>query len=397
MAPSLTEITLVAPMLDLFIMDTATKLDGPKRSLWSVSNNYRLRTASYILISTGLALHMASVGAATLTWTLLLMHFLLLPHLLYWRAMRAPDPSSAELANLLIDALLIGVWIGALHFPLWPSFSMAIGCMMNITNNRGGKGVLPCLLALSTGILAGIGLAGFSLSPHTTWPTTAFCIVGIALYLITTANVSNRRNQQLRAARENLRLGEQALQQQLAEIQVLQAKLKEQAVHDALTGLFNRRYLDTIVPHELARCARDRAPLCLMMMDIDHFKQVNDTYGHQGGDEVLKALAQLLTDSVRASDVACRYGGEEFLLVLPNMPVENALLRAEQWRASFAALAVEFAGACIESTVSIGIACFPDDGCDPAVLIRCADLALYRAKALGRNQVVLFATQLVPA
>jgi diguanylate cyclase len=227
--------------------------------------------------------------------------------------------------------------------------------------------------------------------------------IGTAAYLIATGNASSVRNHQLRAAREKLRLGEQALhatndllQHQLAEIQVLQDRLKEQAVRDPLTGLFNRRYLDTIVPHELARCARDGAPLCLMMMDIDHFKHVNDRHGHQGGDAVLTALATLLTDSVRVSDVVCRYGGEEFLLVLPNMAAPNALLRAEQWRAAVAATSVEFGGARIGATVSIGIACYPDDGCASDVLTRCADLALYRAKALGRNQAVLFAPEMAP-
>lgn len=385
-------------------MDSAIpRPDESKRLHWTVGTNYKYRTASFFLIFIGVGLHLNGKGASTTLWTMLALQFLLYPHVLYLRARRCADPQKAELDNLLLDALLIGMWVAVLHFPLWPTFSMWMGCTLNITINKGWKGMLPAMLLFLSGIVIAIAIVGFSFEPATGGPTTALSFVGTAAYLIATGNASSVRNNQLRAAREKLRLGEQALhvnndllQQQLAEIQVLQDKLKEQAVRDPMTGLFNRRYLDTIVPHELARCGRDGVPLCLMMMDIDHFKHVNDTYGHQGGDEVLKALAGLLIDSVRASDVACRYGGEEFLLLLPNMPVANALLRAEQWRAAFAASAVEFGGARISATVSIGIACYPDDGCTGDVLTRCADLALYRAKAQGRNRVVLFAASMAP-
>ena len=374
-----------------------------KRLHWTVRTNYTYRTLSFFLIFVGVGLHLNGKGASATLWTLLALQFLLSPHLLYWRARRSADPQQAELNNLLLDALLIGMWVAVLHFPLWPTFSMWMGCTLNITINKGWKGMLPALLLFLSGILIATAIVGFGFEPATAWPTTAISFLGTAAYLIATGNASSVRNQQLRAAREKLRLGEQALhasndllQQQLAEIQILQDKLEEQAVRDPMTGLFNRRYLDTIVPHELARCARDRVPLCLMMMDIDHFKHVNDTYGHQGGDEVLKAFAGLLMDSVRVSDVACRYGGEEFLLLLPNMSLENGLLRAEQWRAAFATRAVEFGDARISATVSIGIACYPDDGCVGDVLTRCADLALYRAKAEGRNRALRFSSRKAP-
>ncbi len=391
-------------MLDSFPMDThSPQLDASKGPHWTVRINYHYRAGSFFLIFIGLALHLHARGAGMVLWTLLALQFLVYPHLLYWRAARAADSQKAEMNNLVLDALLLGMWVGALHFPLWPSFSLWMGCSLNITINKGWRGMLPAMAAFCSGILVGVAIVGFQFLPDTGWPTTAVSIFGMAVYVVVTGNASSVRNRQLRATREKLRLGEQAmqaanetLQQQIGEIQVLQGKLKEQAVRDPLTGLFNRRYLDTIVPHELARCARDGVPLCLMMMDIDHFKHVNDTYGHQGGDEVLKTLGTLLIDSVRVSDVACRYGGEEFLLVLPNMPVTNALLRAEQLRAVFAKQAVEFGGEQIRVTVSIGIACYPADGCTGDVLIRCADLALYRAKAEGRDRVLLFAPEMVP-
>ena len=363
---------------------------------WIVRTNYRLRAASFALIFIGLALDLYTKGAGERMWTLLVLQFLIYPHLLYWRASHARDPQLAELNHLLLDSFLIGMWVAALHFPLWPTFTMGLSSLLNLTMTSGWKGTLRSLFAFVVGVLVAVTLFGFQFSPETGGPTTAIAMLGTACYLIAVGLTSHDRNQQLRATREKLRQGEHALQQQLAEIQILQDKLKDQALHDPMTGLFNRRYLDTIVPHELARCARDRVPLCLMLMDIDHFKRVNDTYGHQGGDEVLKGLAALLTDSVRVSDVACRYGGEEFLLLLPNMPVAVALQRAEQWRTAFAATQLRFGGASIGATVSIGIACYPGDGDTAEALTRSADLALYRAKERGRNCVVLFDAHMVP-
>jgi diguanylate cyclase (GGDEF)-like protein len=198
------------------------------------------------------------------------------------------------------------------------------------------------------------------------------------------------RNLQLRTIREDLRASEKILSQQLSDIKVLQSKLQEQASRDPLTALYNRRYMDTIAGREIARCNRDHQPLAVMMVDVDHFKKVNDTYGHPGGDEVLKMLSALFLEKVRASDVPCRYGGEEFLLLMPGMSAEIALARANQWRCSFAERTVLSGGVSIQCTISIGVAVYPDHGENMETLIQSADLALYRAKQQGRNRVVLF-------
>jgi len=368
----------------------------PNRSLWFVKNNYRLRAISFFLVFIGLGAEMWHRGSSATTWSLLALQFLVYPHLLYWRAMRAPEPHRVEVENLFLDSFFIGLWVAALGFPLWPSFTLWLASSLNITVSKGLKGLRFSTFAFFTGALISVAVFGFRFSPDTVWQSTAIMVVGISLYPLAIGNAAYGRNQQLRATREKLRLGEQtlnsanqSLHEKLAEIQILQAQLKEQAIRDPLTGLFNRRYLAALAPSELARCERERQPLCLMMMDIDHFKHVNDTFGHQGGDEVLKALAKLLSDSVRISDVACRYGGEEFLLLLPNMPTDIALLRAEQWRAAFERMTVYADGKEIKATLSIGISCFPDDGSAVEDLTRCADVALYRAKAEGRNRAVL--------
>jgi diguanylate cyclase len=366
------------------------------RAHWFVRNNYRLRSVSFFLMFVGLIAEMWHRGSSATTWSLLALQFLVYPHVLYWRAKRAREPHRAEVKNLYLDSFLIGIWVAAWGFPVWPSFTLWLASSLNITVSKGLKGLRVSTFAFCTGALISVAVFGLHFTPDTVWQTTAIMVLGISLYPLAIGNAAYGRNQQLRATREKLRVGEQtlnsanqSLHEKLAEIQILQAQLKEQAIRDPLTGLFNRRYLDTLAPNELARCERERQPLCLMMMDIDHFKHVNDTFGHPGGDEVLKALAKLLSDSVRVSDVACRYGGEEFLLLLPNMPTEIALLRAEQWRAAFETMTVYADGKEIKATLSIGIACYPDDGSAVADLTRAADVALYRAKAEGRNRVVL--------
>lgn len=200
-----------------------------------------------------------------------------------------------------------------------------------------------------------------------------------------TRNVSERK-----AAERALRESNQRLQAQLEEIGRLQSALQEQAMRDGLTGLFNRRYLDEMLEREVSRARREGIPLSLVMLDIDHFKQVNDTYGHQAGDEVLRILAATLMADIRTEDMACRYGGEEFLILLPNMPLAAAMARAEAWRVAVEALSIAHGNFPIRFTISLGVAAYPEHGKTPDDLTRCADQALYRAKHEGRNRVVIY-------
>ncbi|TAA26777.1 MULTISPECIES: sensor domain-containing diguanylate cyclase [Pseudoxanthomonas] len=168
----------------------------------------------------------------------------------------------------------------------------------------------------------------------------------------------------------------------------LQERLRIQSIREPLTGLFNRRYLEESLARELARCTRRGLPLALMMMDLDHFKRFNDTHGHPGGDALLEGFGQLLLQLSREEDIACRYGGEEFTLILPEATPQAAAERAEQIRAAVETMRVRHLGKDLPAvTVSIGLACFPQDGQEPELLLRSADQALYRAKAHGRNRV----------
>ncbi|CAD7379322.1 diguanylate cyclase [Xanthomonas arboricola] len=168
----------------------------------------------------------------------------------------------------------------------------------------------------------------------------------------------------------------------------LRESLRRQSIRDPLTGLYNRRYLEESLSHELARCARRGLPLSVLMLDVDHFKQFNDSQGHAGGDLLLAALGELLLTRLRAEDVACRYGGEEFTVILPEADGVEALRVAEDIRGHIAALAVSDGPRSLPRvTASIGVASFPVDGELGASLIQKADAALYVAKHGGRNRV----------
>jgi diguanylate cyclase (GGDEF)-like protein/PAS domain S-box-containing protein len=172
-------------------------------------------------------------------------------------------------------------------------------------------------------------------------------------------------------------------------VQVLQEQLREQSTHDALTGLYNRHFLEETFARELLLAERTGHPVSVIMGDLDHFKAVNDRDGHLAGDEVLRVFGSLLKRNARKSDIVCRYGGEEFLLVLPGMTEEGAAERAEESRRAMAATPVRHRASQITVTASFGVATFPIHGRTTDELIAAADGALYSAKADGRNRVNL--------
>ena len=169
----------------------------------------------------------------------------------------------------------------------------------------------------------------------------------------------------------------------------LRTKLENQSIRDSLTGLFNRHFMQISLERELSRAARRKQILAVFMLDLDHFKKFNDTHGHAAGDTVLKAIAEIFRSSIRAEDIACRYGGEEFTIMLPDVTPTIALERAESIRLAVRNLQVNLEREVYgEFTVSIGVALYPNDGDTADLLLRRADAALYRAKRQGRNQVM---------
>lgn len=170
----------------------------------------------------------------------------------------------------------------------------------------------------------------------------------------------------------------------------LRESLRVQSLRDPLTGLYNRRYLEENMQREVQRCARRGLPLSVIMLDVDHFKRFNDQHGHAAGDALLSGIAQTLQAHTRGEDIVCRYGGEEFTIVMPETGSEDAQRRAEEIRRAIAATTVMHLRQTLgPTTASLGVASFPADGATPAELIERADVALYRAKADGRNRFVV--------
>ncbi|WP_284155143.1 sensor domain-containing diguanylate cyclase [Sulfuricystis thermophila] len=176
---------------------------------------------------------------------------------------------------------------------------------------------------------------------------------------------------------------------------VLEAKrlmehLRENALRDAMTGLYNRRFLEEYVSALVAGSQRRKSPFSVLMLDLDFFKQVNDTHGHEAGDKVIKTLADILQRNIRSSDMAVRYGGEEFLVLLLDTGAEGALKVAEKIRAEVESTKISLPGGMLQKTLSIGVAEYPEDSDTFWQVVKFADVALYKAKTTGRNKVVRF-------
>lgn len=175
----------------------------------------------------------------------------------------------------------------------------------------------------------------------------------------------------------------------------LQERLRNQSIRDPLTGLFNRRYLEESLEREINRAARSKKPLGLIMLDIDFFKKFNDTHGHDAGDAVLREVATLLGTHLRKADSACRYGGEEFTLILPEADLHDACQKAEQLREAARRLEIRYGRQMVGPiSLSLGVACFPQHGASGDELLHAADTALYQSKAAGRDRVTAAESQI---
>ena len=210
-------------------------------------------------------------------------------------------------------------------------------------------------------------------------------------FIVLSRDITDRK-----LAEEKLQLANVTLQERLVEIEALQGRLREQAVRDHLTGLYNRHYLQETLEREISRAMRSEQSVSIMIMDVDHFKRVNDSYGHKVGDLVLRALGDLLRSSIRAGDIPCRYGGEEFIIVMPNVPLSIAHERAAHISSRINELQVPHEDVHLQVTVSVGVATIPQHGLNGEDVLLRADRALYRAKELGRNCIVVYEEGITP-
>lgn len=193
-----------------------------------------------------------------------------------------------------------------------------------------------------------------------------------------------------RMVENRILLANEALRRLVAGLQSSEDVLREQATHDPLTGLFNRRYLDDTLARELSLSWRRSSCVSLVILDVDHFKKINDIFGHHAGDMALREVARTLSHNFRKSDIACRLGGEEFALVLPDSSLLSTLQRVEEICSLIRSLTLRCDGKLLgKITISAGIAVAPEHGFTAATLLRAADECLYAAKEAGRDQIVV--------
>jgi diguanylate cyclase (GGDEF)-like protein len=170
----------------------------------------------------------------------------------------------------------------------------------------------------------------------------------------------------------------------------LSENLSRQSIQDPQSGLYNRRFMEESLQREIMRAERKKTPLGIIMGDLDHFKKFNDVYGHAAGDKIITEIGKLFKDKFRGSDIACRYGGEEFLIILPETSLGDTLKRADALREEIKKMEMVFQGQILGSiTMSMGISAYPEKGTKMEDLLRAADTALYKAKQEGRDRVVL--------
>jgi diguanylate cyclase len=321
----------------------------------------------------GLALGLVCVSVAMYpldppgwVWAVMLINGAVWPHLAFQWARRSPTPYHAEHRNLLIDAFLGGFWVAAMHFNPLPS---ATTISMMAMNNVAIGGVRFLLAGLAAQILGvGIGLVVFAPAfVAMTSPTQLYaCLPLLMLYPLALGWI---------CFRQAFTLGQH------------KRELLALSRTDSLTGLLNHGAWKDQLEIAFQRCKRQKEGAAIALIDIDHFKAINDTYGHVAGDIVLRQLSKMLRQNLRATDVAGRYGGDEFCVILPDLPLFNAAQAMEALRERFATMGYEQNPA-LKVSLSIGLAAYDPAHADATRWLNDADQALYEAKAGGRNRVI---------
>jgi diguanylate cyclase len=344
------------------------------RALRFVRRVHRLRTLGlglgFLCVASVLRLQDAPFG----WWVLLLANGFAWPHMAWLLTARSADPLRTESRNLMADSVLGGIWIAVMQFNLLPSVLLAT--MLSLDKLSVGGPWL--LLRTSALLLAACALTsaalGFPVDIVTPMSVIGACIPLLVAYPLAVSGVAYTLASKL--ARQNRRLDELGRT-------------------DGLTGLANRRQCFALAEIELARHYRTGRPASLLILDIDHFKDINDRYGHPMGDEVLCAVAQTLRGCCRETDTPTRYGGDEFLLMLPDTSLRGAEEAARRIRRKLETMTFEKAPD-LRCTVSLGAAEAGRDIANVDLWVQQADAALYRAKAAGRNRFMA-ATPLAPS
>jgi len=325
---------------------------------------YRLRMLGMGLAALPVGAVLLENGAGWGAWAWLGFTALVWPQLAYWLALRHREPFRGEIRNLLIDSTLAGMWVPLMAFNLLPSVllvTLATVDKISTGIDRLWYWSLPLMLA---GALLAGALTGFELSPVTSMPVMLACLPMLLIHSIAVSQASYRLVRKVK--RQN-------------------RMLDELSRRDTLTGLDSRRYWQDQAALLLAQCAETGEPATLMMIDIDHFKTINDRHGHAAGDDMLRAVAGVIGHSIRTLDCAGRLGGDEFAVLLRGSDLVAAEKVARRIREGVEALRLDSAPG-LQPTVSLGLARADASSAGLRAWLEAADRALYRAKSNGRNQ-----------
>ncbi|WP_312937129.1 diguanylate cyclase [Pseudomonas sp.] len=298
-------------------------------------------------------------------WALMLVNGLLWPHLAYRWAMRSPQPYHAEQRNLVVDSLMAGFWAAAMHFNPLPSLTILSMVTMNNVAAGGRSLVQRGVLAQLGGAALGMVLLGPHVQLHATDLQVYASLPMLTLYPMALGWVSFQ------------------LATHLAEHK---RRLSDLSRTDSLTGLYNHGYWKDRLGRKFLLCQERRGAAVIALIDIDHFKAINDTYGHVVGDRVLRHLSKELRQGLRETDLAGRYGGDEFCVIFPKTTQEQACLAMERLRECAANYSDPDLPA-LRISLSIGLSAFRDDFAGPEQWLEDADHALYQAKRQGRDRV----------
>ncbi len=345
--------------------------DVSVEALRFIGRTHRLRVLGLGLGAIAVGAVLYENGASLPVWSLLLFDGFIWPHLAYLIAFRSAAPVRAEERNLIIDSAMGGLWVVLMRFGLVPSIVLMTMLSMDKISVGGWRllwrASAAALLAGGVTLAVCLLLGGWAPKPEVSMSSLAAAVPLLVAYplLISSATQGLARRERMH-----------------------RRELERLAAIDPATGLLNRPNWEHAVVRELARMQRHGVPASLVMIDIDHFKDINDGYGHPVGDEVIRLMARAILTCVREGDVACRYGGDEFGILLTDTNGKAALATAERLRARVAA-ATFSASPGLRCSVSVGIGSATRDLADARNWIERADAALYKAKTTGRNRIWL--------
>lgn len=318
---------------------------------------------------------LAQLHVGMAQWALLLFNGFIWPHLAYRFALRWDVPHRGERFNMMVDAALGGFWLIAMRFNLLPSALLLTMLSMNNIAAGGLRLFLRGVIAHALGALAGILMLGLSFAPQSTMPILFASLPFLVLHPLALGWLTYRLSQKLAThARELERLSQT----------------------DGLTGLWNRRHWEARLHEQFARCRDTGERCCLVLFDLDHFKQINDTEGHAAGDDALRGFALFLRANLRGQDVIGRYGGEEFGVIVPGLELAEAQLIVELLLDNLRSRAASDDQP-LRCTASAGLAEYRESMDDFSAWLMEADRRLYAAKAQGRDCLVASSPELLGA